>query len=174
MAKAALKAAKAKKHSKAKVKAKAKPVQVASRAKVARSGLKPVPKPVQLSPATSTDATEFQMPHFIPEWDTLPALAPEFPEALQERQELKDKEKAIQARLGELNDLLETALICADVTVVGWGDKMVQRCNGRGASKLNPHRLVELGVSPEVIGKATEPGKEYSYVTVRARKEKAL
>ena len=110
----------------------------------------------------------------VPEWSTLPELKqfrykPENGKAMT-FSDLCDKLTNLQAEINfrelqkkELQKELELALASAGVEKVEWEDRPVMIVYSHGASTVDPHKLLEQGVSPDQIAAATVPGREFSY-----------
>jgi len=58
------------------------------------------------------------------------------------------------------------------INLPGDGKLVVKECRGRSGSTVSVPKLLEQGVDPDVIRKATVPGKAYYYVKVEERTEK--
>lgn len=74
--------------------------------------------------------------------------------------------KWAEAKRKELAQDIEIALISEGVEAVRWDGCLVKQGKGRTADKLSPTRLVELGVSIDVIAQATEEGKPYTFAQI--------
>lgn len=96
----------------------------------------------------------------------------EFANLVEQRQLSKSKEDSHKRIREDLDKRIEAMLLLVAMPngttpKLQCGEYVVQRVTNSGASKLEPKRLLELGVSTSVIQQATVPGKPYSYILVK-------
>lgn len=98
-------------------------------------------------------------------WSEFPVLKEMDFEALATRyRELKEGIDQMEAERKDISADMEAALIVADQKRVKFGDKyVIERAGGRSASTISANKLVEKGVTPDVIAYATVPGRTYTY-----------
>ena len=117
----------------------------------------------------------------LPAWDSVADLAEAqmetnngtyyFPDAIERRDVLKTEIEQMTAELKEINDQLLVAARASEITKVTlWAGMTFEIRNGRSASKLQPTKLLEQGVTIEQIQAATEEGTPYQYVQVNKPK----
>ncbi len=98
----------------------------------------------------------------------------EWQDAVARYEVLKRIVKYAEGEIDKMKGDIELPLIAEGVDAVlmpqGW---VVKRGSGRTASKISATRLVELGVSVDLIAEATEEGREYTYAQVVVPKDKA-
>ena len=71
----------------------------------------------------------------------------------------------------ELKEALQAAVIISEEDRVTCEGYMIQMVKRSGSKKIVPEKLLEQGVSADVIARATEVGKESQYISIRAVKE---
>lgn len=135
----------------------------------------PTPDPAAPAPVLASKR-ECDLSSFSEPWRTiLEGLAAE-------RREHKTKESYHEkmmesaqterkAKDREIEDLLKTANFGRVILPYDW---IVEQCNGGTPAQLVVTKLLELGVSPDVIRRATAPGGKYTYVKVRPLTAKEL
>lgn len=91
----------------------------------------------------------------------------EFTALVTERQHHKSIEDNAKRQRADCDKRIEAMLLMtSDSARVQVDQFTVQRVTSRSASKLEPRKLLELGVSAGTIQQATVEGKPYSYVLV--------
>ena len=107
--------------------------------------------------------------------DWLPADSSEFNRLVELRQQYKEIEETHKKQREELDKRIEAMLLLAGADRgplrLQSGYYVVQRVTNGGTPKLDKQRLLELGVSANVIREATTEGKPYSYVLIKPVKE---
>lgn len=135
--------------------------------------------------ATAKLAAEIEANRPVPEWDTIDELRKWKEEVTLkgEKKKLsfdqlvtkyKDVDAEIKYREGIKKDLkvaIEAGLLLADVDKVACEGYKVQFINKDGSKKIEANKLLELGVSADVIAKATVQSAGSSYIDIRAMKE---
>ena len=92
----------------------------------------------------------------------------EFVRLVNERQHWKLTEDEAKKYREDCDRRIEAMLSLSDQPMRVQSDLwIVQRVTSTSAAKLDPKRLVELGVSTNVIQQATTPGKPYAYVLIK-------
>jgi len=110
----------------------------------------------------------------VPEWDSLPALKKyryhpdggkvmDFDDMCEKLAQLSSEISFRELQKKELQREIELAMAEAGADKVEWEDRPVTMVHSRSASTVDPHLLLEKGVSPDVIAAATVEGREYSY-----------
>lgn len=94
----------------------------------------------------------------------------QFVKLVAERQEWKLQEDEAAKERKRIDKEIEETLTQAgldNTSVVSTGDWLTERVFSKSADKLEPHRLLELGVSATTIKAATVEGKQFSYILVK-------
>ena len=130
-------------------------------------------------------ASEIEANRPIPEWSTIPELKKwreditlkgkdkkmSFDEMVVAYKDLSAEIEFREKSKKELKTNIEAALLVADVQKVACEGYRVQIIEKEGAKKIDANKLLDLGVSADVIAKATVQGKASSYADIRPMKE---
>lgn len=81
--------------------------------------------------------------------------------------------KFAEAKRKELAADIEIALIGEGVEAVTWDGCVVKQGKGRAGDKIIATKLVELGVSVDIIAAATLPGEPYTFAQIVVPKDQA-
>lgn len=105
--------------------------------------------------------------------DDHPMLAdPDMKVKLELKRKLDAVKKYTEAKLKELGQEIEIALIAEGVDGVMWDGCVVKQGRGRAGDKIVATKLVEQGVSLDVIAAATEEGKPYTFAQIVVPKDR--
>lgn len=109
----------------------------------------------------------------IPQADTIPKLkGMKFHQAVERHRSASMAEKEAKAEKDEAGKDIMAALGAVGRDSVMDGTVRVSVVNGRSAARLDAKKLYELGVSGDIIAKATVMGNEFAYALVTVPKEK--
>lgn len=89
-----------------------------------------------------------------------------FAKLVREKRALDREKKQIEERAKEKAEDLLAMMVVAKVERVAVDGVPVSVVHGRGASRIDPQRLLANGVSADTITASTVPGKEYDYINV--------
>lgn len=100
-----------------------------------------------------------------PPFDTIEIFQdPDVRKVITEAETITRRMKADEARLKELKPDVEAFLNASGVDKVGLWDGIVLKVgNGKTGSKLSTQKLVEKGVSIDLIAECTEEGSSYTF-----------
>jgi hypothetical protein len=138
--------------------------------------------------ATARLAAEIESNRPIPEWDSVPELKKwreditlkgekkklSFDQMVSKYKDIDAEIKYREAIKKELKSAIENGLIMADIEKVSCEGYRVQFIEKEGSKKIDANKLLEAGVSADVIAKATVQGAGSVYVDIRAIKESKL
>lgn len=109
----------------------------------------------------------------VPQADTLPKLkGMQFHKLVARHQSASEAEKAAKKEKDEAGKDIMAALGAVGRDVVMCGEAKVTVVNGRSAARIDARKLYELGVSEDVIAKATVMGNEFAYALITVPKAK--
>lgn len=144
----------------------------------------------QLSSRTATArlAAEIEANRPIPEWDSVPELKKwreditlkgekkklSFDQMVAKYKDLDAEIKYREAIKKELKTAIESGMIMADIEKVACEGYRVQFIEKEGSKKIDANKLLENGVSADVIAKSTVTGSGSVYIDIRAIKEAKL
>lgn len=103
----------------------------------------------------------------VPSWDTYPKLKTlGFYSLVDKRVNLHSEIEFRKLKMKELDIEIQAAMLAVGTEKVTWEDRPVQIVTKSAADRISAEKLLKQGVEADVIGAATEPGKEYSYLLV--------
>lgn len=109
----------------------------------------------------------------VPQGDSIPKLkAQGFHRVVERYRSASAAEKEAKQEKDEAGKDLMAMLASVGRDKVLDGSIPVTVCSGKSASRLDPKKLYELGVSEDLIARATILGNEYQYVLVTEPKVK--
>jgi hypothetical protein len=109
----------------------------------------------------------------VPQADSIPRLkAMRFHQAVERHKSASQAEKAAKQEKDEAGRDIMAALGAVGRDSIMDGDAKVSVVNGRSAARIDAKLLFQLGVSEDIIAKATVMGNEFSYALVTLPKEK--
>lgn len=98
--------------------------------------------------------------------------SPEFRALVQQKQFYDAQKKSAEDKLKEIGPEIEAMLTASEVDKVTYEDGwQVKIGRGRAADKIVATKLIELGVSVDVLAAATEEGKPYTFAQLVAPKK---
>ncbi len=112
----------------------------------------------------------------IPKAESFELMDDEWKAAVERKEVLDRVKRYVEKELEALKQdgVIEAMLMAEGVEAVTYHGWVVKRSNGRTADSISATKLVELGVDPDLILKATVPGKPYTYPQiVRPKDDKA-
>ncbi len=108
----------------------------------------------------------------VPQADTIPRLKEmKFRQLVERHKSASAAEKAAKAEKDEVGKDIMAALSAVGRECVMQGVDRVTIVNGKSAARIDPKRLYELGVSEDIIAKATVMGNEFAYALVTPPRE---
>jgi hypothetical protein len=121
----------------------------------------------------------------IPEWDSISDLkrfkqsvtlkgkdvTMNFEDLVVKYKDIDQEIKYRQEIMKTLKESIEAAVLISGEEKILCSGYRVARVVKRGARKIVPERLLELGISADTIAKATEEGAESAYIEIRKAKE---
>lgn len=123
-------------------------------------------------PKTKTTAAIMDTLGIVPNWDTSDTLVQvEFGDRAREYFETKDKMDALAIKVKRLSKEMEADLVVAGLTKVMWNGRPVQIIESCSAARVDPAKLLSMGVDADIIAACTEAGKPYQYVKGGDEKE---
>lgn len=109
----------------------------------------------------------------IPQADTIPRLkGMKFHQLVARHMSASQAEKEAKQEKDEAGKDIMAALGAVGRDSVMDGDNKVTIVNGKSGARLDAKKLYELGVSEEIIAKATVMGNEFAYALVTPPREK--
>lgn len=96
----------------------------------------------------------------------------EFSQLVDEKVQVDDQFKQLKARQKELGAAIEAALAVINRKAIHYGSVTVTVVNSQSASQVSRQKLLDAGVSADVIAECTEPGNPFSYVKIMKDKGK--
>ncbi len=104
----------------------------------------------------------------LPDYKSSPRLAKsDLKRLVEDRKKYQEERDAAEALYRDAGEHIAGLLEAAGLKSVRCGDWRVTRVESRGASRLDKTRLIELGVSADLIVRATVEGNPYVTVQIK-------